>query len=437
MAPTPLPCNASPDFFNCDVRGCGKSFRSEAGLKVHKQDNHGIGGQGLDLHGRDSWMLSQEMRNQLRISGSIRPSNSPSQNSRRPPANPGVFVPPMRQTRRNRNPAPAPTSSRFRNSPPAISMPVSTHNSANTYSVAGSADLEQANQLYDHVMPMLITADIAIHPNGVILYDGVPWFRIGVARQDEAVSMCDKLVHLRKSLQMKFHLSHATTFAKDFEDATYPGSEPEHLPGPRDNAPRLKVVAVCCNKILLADGREEVVKIAAVDVLTARPLMSYLVCTDPTQAVKDWRSQSTGISGFPDFEMFRSQKFKVLKGWKAARAALSHFADKNTILVGYNLRSDLDALRIVHGRSIDVVKLVEKAADGGAFSKRQLRLDTLLRDLAGELPEIRLRTNSNSEHDCLLNAFAVRELTLRRIKDEEQFVRYAKKKSLEYQRILS
>lgn len=412
---------------NCDVRGCGRSFHSEAALKVHKQDSHGIGGQGLDLHGRDAWMLSQNARNQLRAAGVLHSRGPFPPNSRRAPANFGASRPPMRENRHPRKSVPASTSPRVHIPAPAIPPQTST----SVYSVAGPADIEQAKQLQDHVMRMLISADIAIHQDGRILYDGVAWIRIGVAKQDEAVDMCDKLVHLRKSLQMKFHLSHPTTFAKDFEGATYSGSEPEHLPEPRDDRSALKVVAICCSKVLLMDGCEEVVKMAAVDVMTGRPLLDYLVCTDPTRTVKDWRSHATGISSYQDFEVLRLQKFKVLKGWKAARAALSNFADKNTILLGYNLRSDLDALRIVHGRSVDLVKVVEKAADGGAFSKAQLRLEVLLRDLA----QIHLRTNCNSGRDCLQDAFAVRELNLWRIKYQDRFVTYAKKKSLEYQRV--
>jgi hypothetical protein len=37
---------------------------------------------------------------------------------------------------------------------------------------------------------------------------------------------------------------------------------------------------------------------------------------------------------------------------------------KDTIIVGHTLRSDLEALRMIHGRAVDMAKIVQKAANG-------------------------------------------------------------------------
>ncbi|KAL1606757.1 hypothetical protein SLS60_004164 [Paraconiothyrium brasiliense] len=308
-------------------------------------------------------------------------------------------------------------------------MPIPPASASNVLSVGGPAEIEQANELQGKIMRMLITADIAIQHDGKIVYDGAAWIRIGVARHSEAIGMIDELVHLRKLSnqgQAKQHVSHPTTFAPDFV-GEYPSSDFEQLNEPQDGS--LRAVALCCSKILLESHCEEIVKIAAVDVLTGRPLMSYLVCTDPTDKVQDWRTSLTGLSHLQDFEAARLQRFKVLKGWTAARAALSKFVDQNTILLGYNLRSDLDALRIRHGRCVDLIKLVEKAAENRPLSKQQLRLETLLRDLL----KVQVR-NDQFGRDCLQDAFAVRGLTLWIVREKDKFVQYAKEKALDYQR---
>lgn len=276
-------------------------------------------------------------------------------------------------------------------------------------------------------MRMLITADTAVHHNGKLVYDGIDWIRIGTDRQIEATSKFDELVHLKKLSkrgQASQHVSHPKAFQNDFI-GDYPGSEFEQLPEPRYGS--LNVVVLCCSKILLENHCEEVVKIAAVDVLTGRPLMSYLVCTNATVKVQDWRSSLTGLTNFQDLEAARAQKFKILKGWKAARTALGKFVDQNTIILGYNLRSDLDALRIRHGRCVDLAKIMEKAAENRPLSKVQLGLKALLRDLLQkQLPTDRFG------RDCLQDAFSVRGLALLFLRENDKVVRYMKKKADEY-----
>ncbi|KAF2447086.1 hypothetical protein P171DRAFT_430023 [Karstenula rhodostoma CBS 690.94] len=416
VVPPPAAANGS---LICGINSCPRAFRSEAGLKQHKIDSHSVGGRGLDLQGRDNWMLPQNARNQLRDAGVYRPSG-----------------PAPHLSRGGRRAAPPPTASvpRHLESPSAtqplrnpVRAPLPPAYASNDLPIGGPAEIDQANELQGKTMRMLITADIAIRHDGNIVYDGVAWRRIGVARQNEAVGMFDELVHLRrlsKQGQAKQHVSHPTTFQKDFV-GDYLGSDFEQLPEPRNGS--LSVIALCCSKVLLENRCEEVVKIAAVDVPTGRPLMSYLVCTSATEKVRDWRATLTGLSSFQDFEAARTQKFKILKGWMAARAALGKFVDQNTIILGYNLRSDLDALRIRHGRCVDLIKLVEKAAENRPLSRKQLRLETLLRDLL----EVRLPTDLFGR-DCLQDAFAVRGLALLYLKDNAKFVTYAREKAREY-----
>lgn len=125
-------------------------------------------------------------------------------------------------------------------------------------------------------------------------------------------------------------------------------------------------------------------------------------------------------------EAARRDGFKVFKGWEAAKAALYKFIDTQTIIVGHNLRGDLDALRMVHGRSVDIAKTVEKAA-GAPLSKRQLSLETLCRDL----PAAHLTIHPKFGCDALQNAFAIREVATWVLKNENKLSKWAKARANE------
>lgn len=180
--------------------------------------------------------------------------------------------------------------------------------------------------------------------------------------------------------------------------------------------------------MVLGDGRQEVVKVAAVDLITCRILMNHLVCTDPHAQVTDWRSTMTGLFSWRDMDGALQAGYKIFKGWSAVRCALQKYVDSETIIVGHDLRSDLDALRLVHGRAVDIAKVVEKAANG-PLNKAQLSLDKLCQ----AYPGVTLKNDAKYGRDCLMNAFAVREVGLWAIKNKEKLERDARQESLDYQ----
>lgn len=190
-------------------------------------------------------------------------------------------------------------------------------------------------------------------------------------------------------------------------------------------------MGIACTTVVLADGLKEVVKIAAIDVLTCRILMNHLVCTDATARVKDWRSNETGLYSWNEMEHGRKQGYKIFKGWSAARSALWKFIDKDTIVVGHNLRSELDALRMIHGRAVDIAKVAEKAANG-PVSKVALGLDSMCCDFTSVV----LKSDPKYGRDVLLNAFAAREMGLWVVKNKAAFEKKMKQKSLDYHLVM-
>ncbi|OAK98338.1 hypothetical protein IQ06DRAFT_226508 [Phaeosphaeriaceae sp. SRC1lsM3a] len=294
--------------------------------------------------------------------------------------------------------------------------------------MGGAFEKEQAKEIQGKILRLLIQSDIFIHHDGIFEVGDLKFTRVPMAKQSEVAASLDSMCHLPKILQGEY-LPRPKAFSSETK-TSYPSSEFESSP-PRNAAkPGLAVVALACSKIILADGLQEVVKIAAIDVVTCRILMNHLVCTNPAARVANWKTNETGMFGWEDMEEARNQGYRIFKGWYAARAALWKFVDKNTIIVGHNLRSDLDCLRMVHGRAVDIAKVAEKAANG-PLSTKQLGLYSLCRDF----PNVMLKTDGEYGCDVLLEAFAVREMGLWIIKNKDAFQRKLRQNSLDYQAI--
>lgn len=434
------PTHSSPSIgtgdFPCNSNGCQRIYKSEAGLRQHQNDTHGIGGQALDMYGKDAWMLTQKERERAKAQGLLRNApSSPRGGFRSSGAGRGGRATPASSTYRTAPPPtfPTPRAATYNAGhrvAPSLGIKVDPPLQA-SQNIGGPLDMEQARTVCGKMMRLLLQTDIFIGHYGKISIGGINWTRIGVERQPTVVGLFNGMCHLPRNLQNIEYLPAPKTYLAEYT-MQYPRAEFESAP-PRDpTKPGLDVVAVACSKIRLGDGCEEVVKIAAVDVPTCRVLMSYLVCTDPKASVVNWNSSNTGLSSYKDMEGARQAGYKILKGWRAGRAALYSFIDNDTIIVGHNLRSELDALRIMHGRAVDVVKVIEKAADG-PLSKAQVSLDSWCRDVADVTT---LPTDPTFGRDCVLDAFAAREIGLWAIKNREKFEKVAKQKTEDYQSVM-
>jgi hypothetical protein len=295
--------------------------------------------------------------------------------------------------------------------------------------IGGALEMEQAKIVCGKTLRLLLQTDIFIHHDGKMNVSGIDWTRIGVQRQPEVVRMFDGMCHLPRKLQPLEYVPAPKTFLAEYT-AQYPVTEFESASDRNPAKPGLGIIAMACSKVVLNNGQHEVVKIAAIDVLTCRVLMSHLVCTDSNIQIANWHKPVTGLSSFADMEAARQAGYRVFKGWIAARSALFKFIDKETIIVGHNLRSELDALRIIHGRAIDIVKIVEKAAQG-PLSKAQVSLDSWCRDVANVATL--QKDDKVFGRDCIMRAFAAREIGLWVVKNQEQFEKVAKQKSADYQ----
>ncbi|PVI06781.1 hypothetical protein DM02DRAFT_500516, partial [Periconia macrospinosa] len=293
----------------------------------------------------------------------------------------------------------------------------------------GPAEEEQAFEVTEKVARLMIPVHICFEKDGTFKCGDQSWPRIMIERQPAFMEMLGNLVHLRKlprEEQAKHHVPPANAFA-DSDRIEYPSEDFKSSPTPNPSA--LGAIAIVCSKILLTNGQYEVVKIAAVDVISCRILLNHLVCSDAKASVKDWYHSKTGLDRFELLEHARQAGYKVLKGWKAARTILHKFVDTNTIIVGQDLRRDLDALRMIHGRAIDIAKVVEKAA-GGPLSRQQLSIPSISRTFMG----ITLSTDPQFGQDVLQLVFAVRGMAMWSIRNGEELAKKAKAVALDYQR---
>lgn len=278
------------------------------------------------------------------------------------------------------------------------------------------------------MLRLLIQSDVFIRHNGSIAACGIDWTRIDITSQQNIVSKFESMVHLPANFQRDYDVPFAKAFSEDCKYA-YPSEDVEKSPARDRRKVGLEIVAIACSKVVLEDGAQEVVKVAAVDLITGRILMNHLVCTSIRLPVADWRSASTGLFGWSDMEAAHSLGYKVFKGWVAVRAALHKFIDRDTIIVGHNLRPDLDALRMSHGRAIDVAVLFERAANG-PLTRSQLALDSLSKDLLKK----QLKSDPHYGRDALMNAFAVRQFVLWACKNGDAMRKAAMQKSVDLQR---
>ncbi|KAL7619394.1 hypothetical protein AAE478_009933 [Parahypoxylon ruwenzoriense] len=188
---------------------------------------------------------------------------------------------------------------------------------------------------------------------------------------------------------------------------------------------RRAAVALDCEMVGIADGRDELAHLSAVDVLTGEILIDTLVL--PIEPVVDWRTKYSGIS-LTKMSLARASG-QALDGWPAARAKLFEFVDASTILVGQSLHFDLASLKIMHGRVIDTAVVVAEAVFGkGQRLRRRWSLKQLCRELLG----LAIQTGSHG-HDCLEDTLAARELLLWCVEKRGKLDAWAQKALVQYE----
>ncbi|KXH33430.1 exonuclease [Colletotrichum nymphaeae SA-01] len=173
-------------------------------------------------------------------------------------------------------------------------------------------------------------------------------------------------------------------------------------------------------------GENELIQITILDFLTGNALLSHRL-VNPTRPILDWREDVTGLNATKmSAALVRNE---ALDGWKAARAELWRYSDKDTILIGQSVRNDLRVLHTSHVRIIDSA-IITADAVLGAKSKIMKRwgLEALCQELLG----IQIRSPSWAAegvlaHDDLEDCLATRELVLFCAQNPDQLKTWAQR----------
>ncbi|KAH6605149.1 hypothetical protein Trco_006856 [Trichoderma cornu-damae] len=174
-------------------------------------------------------------------------------------------------------------------------------------------------------------------------------------------------------------------------------------------AGKRKAVAIACETAEAEGGGNEPVSICVLDFLTGQTLVDSFVA--PSRPISDWRTHVHGTSAKSIEAAVKGNN--CLRGWQEARAKLFEYVDNQTVLVGYMICGDLEALRVFHKGIVDAQILAADAIFGeDRGPQTKWPIDRVCMGLAS----LFIRQNAtpeNQKHDPLEDALASREIVLR------------------------
>lgn len=155
--------------------------------------------------------------------------------------------------------------------------------------------------------------------------------------------------------------------------------------------------------VQLSFGREYVVHLSAVDVLTGDILMDAIVAPPADEKVVDWRTAYTGLTASKMSTAV--SEGRTLAGMEKAREELFRFVDKKTVVVGFAVQHDFEALRL---RALQVVdfQVLFFAMTGRTVGLKKTCLGLLGKRVQEARPGVQ------GGHVCLEDVMASRELVL-------------------------
>ncbi|KAI5856856.1 hypothetical protein BZA05DRAFT_459899 [Tricharina praecox] len=199
------------------------------------------------------------------------------------------------------------------------------------------------------------------------------------------------------------HYNHDLESLEDLKtDFTY---QPTLAVHPKGLETKRAVVIKCCTGIA-GFGRPELIKFIVIDFHTAEVLINMLV--SPTAPILRWRTGKTGVT---KSKMVQADSYgENLEGWEEARDLLCSYIDQTTVLIGEDMKANLDALRLTHRRVIDVGILIPKVE----HQKHNLRA------LAASLLHVHV---NEKWKDMVDDALAARELVFWVLKSPDAYMK--------------
>ncbi|RPA75136.1 hypothetical protein BJ508DRAFT_24407 [Ascobolus immersus RN42] len=214
-----------------------------------------------------------------------------------------------------------------------------------------------------------------------------------------------KCPHCKRSLKLTgCHLNSHIPDQHTFVAGSFDSANRTYFEAPASNPNARRIVVLDCEMLELAYGQETVCQLSAVDFLTGEILIDSLVAPPSDIRVSDWRTKYTSLNA--DIMRSAIKQGKTLNGIAGARAELFKYIDANTILIGFSVHHDFEALRLTHSNVVDFQILYSKAFHGKVVG--------LAKAIRSYFPSMRIQNHGSGGdgHVCLEDVMAARELVL-------------------------
>ncbi|KAK4208327.1 hypothetical protein QBC37DRAFT_432125 [Rhypophila decipiens] len=201
------------------------------------------------------------------------------------------------------------------------------------------------------------------------------------------------------------------------------GFEPTPLLREKPRAPVFrKVVVLSTLTVEMAPNRtwyeDQPVHLTLIDFYTGETLITSLI-NPKAASVTDWRVEETGLS-----RKIIQRASCCLDGWAEARKKIWDYVNADTIIVGYDIKRDLGALRMAHALVVDLklvvagwlgMDAVDKEPPGHDNSTTGAPVNIQLENLTNALLGLGIRgenKDKKSPRDTLEEVLAIRETVM-------------------------
>ncbi|RAH57411.1 hypothetical protein BO85DRAFT_459482 [Aspergillus piperis CBS 112811] len=160
--------------------------------------------------------------------------------------------------------------------------------------------------------------------------------------------------------------------------------------------------------------------LAAVDFLTGEVLVDSYV--NPQRKIFNWCTRYSGIT-------FRAMKKAIangdaLRGWMGARRALWDYIDSDTVLIGHDIKNDLNCLGMIHPKIVDSTILTAEAVFRPRWETQRFRRTWSLKTLSRVFLDRSIQDGSKG-HSALQDAVATKDIVIFCLEQPEYLKKWA------------
>ncbi|GKZ77663.1 hypothetical protein AnigIFM56816_011403 [Aspergillus niger] len=186
-----------------------------------------------------------------------------------------------------------------------------------------------------------------------------------------------------------------------------PGPHHHHQHGKSGRRKARDAVVIDCEMVQAEKGRRVIAYLAAVDFITGEVLINSYV--DPQRRIFNWCTHYSGIT--PKAMKKAVANGDALRGWMGARRALWDFIDNDTVLIGHDIKNDLNCLGIIHPRIVDSTILTAEAVFRPRWETQRFRRTWSLKTLSSVFLDRFIQGGANG-HSALQDAVATKDVVV-------------------------